>query len=283
MIIDKFKKTYQLYSDKQFTKKLYHERTGKKLNLKKPIAFNEKIQWLKLYDRSPLKAICADKFLVNDHVKKLIGEEYLVPRIFHTKNVEDINPYKINPPCIIKTNHDSGRVYILREGEKVDWKQLRTDLQKKLNINYYKKKREWQYKNVEPRILVEKLLLDKKQQIPNDYKFFCFHGEPQIIQVDHSRFENHKRTLYDKDWNFIDVRYFFPQGEKIQKPFCLDKMLDLCRILSRNFIFVRVDLYNIENAIYFGELTFHPGNGMEEFSNEDLNLRMGAMIHLNGG
>ncbi|MET6991009.1 ATP-grasp fold amidoligase family protein [Sediminicola arcticus] len=254
---------------------------GYPLNLKEPKTFNEKIQWLKLHDRSSLHIKCADKYAVRKYVKEKIGEKYLIPLILKTTNVEDISPEKIPEyPVIIKTNHDSGGVSIIKNKNLINWSELRIKFQKKLNNSYGEVKGEWQYKNITPCIIIEKLLLNKQGQIPSDYKLHCFNGRLVFTDIHFERFTNHKRNLYDKDWNLINCRWVYDNGPNIPKPAVYEEMKTIAEQFAKDFIYVRVDLYVIENNIFFGELTFHAGSGNEKFIPQIWDSKFGNMLQL---
>ena len=267
--------------DKVFIKKKFKKYLGYELDLDYPNSINEKIQWLKLNDRTAMHTICADKLLVRNYVRDKIGDSYLVPLLFVTDNVADLIPRNLpNEPLIIKTSHDSGKVVIVSSKDQADWGVIQQVIKKKLRHNFYRNNREWQYKNITPRIIVEKLILGKDNKIPRDYKLFCFNGKVKIIQVDLDRFTNHRRNLYDVNWQFLNCTLKFPNGHKVNKPKNMKKMIDIANSLSKEFIFSRVDLFSVSNKIYFGEITFHPGGGFEKFTPNEYDYKIGAYLDL---
>jgi len=253
------------------------------------LCLNEKIQWLKLYDRTSLHTKCADKYAVRDYVRSKNLEQILIPLLFYT---EDVNNIAFNilpePPFIIKTTHASADGIIVKDKTKIDWKAARQELRHLLKMNYYFQKREWAYKNIQPRIVVEKLLLDRHGNIPYDFKIHCFHGVPKIIQVDMDRFFNHKRNFYDTQWNLLNFTWcpvlngspVWPKGRNIRPPQQLKDMLQIAKILSSEFLYARIDLYNFEDKIYFGEITFYHGCGMEIFKPAIWDKKIGDMLTL---
>jgi hypothetical protein len=254
---------------------------GVKLDLKHPKTLNEKIQWLKLNDRTPLHTICADKFKVRSYVEEKIGEKYLVPLVFETKNVKDICERKMpDYPVIIKTNHDSSGGIIIKDKVKQDWAQIQKKLRNLLKRNYYYYDKEWQYKNIERRIIVEKLLISENGGIPFDYKVHCFNGKPHFIQVDMDRMVKHKRNLYTPQWEKIEAQLMYPSGKDVKRPTELNSMLELASSLAKEFIYARVDFYAIRNEIYFGEITFHPEGGYGNFSPREYDLKFGSNLKL---
>ncbi|AOW22020.1 hypothetical protein LPB138_05155 [Urechidicola croceus] len=268
-------------SDEQYAKKIYRKRFKKELNLDNPKTFNEKIQWLKLNDRTPVHTICADKIAVRDYVKERIGEEYLIPLEKVFSSASELIPENITDeyPVIIKCNHNSGAYTIVKNKEDIDWRNERLKYSNLLKQNYYHQGREWQYKDIEPKLFAEKLLTDEKGSIPKDYKIFCFDGEPKFIQVDIDRQINHLRNFYDTDWNLMPVELIYGKGDDVEKPKQLEKMLKLAKELGKDFVFARVDFYTFGNEIYFGEITFHPESGFGKF-NENNDFELGKYLSL---
>lgn len=251
-------------------------------NFNDPKTFNEKVQWLKLNDRLPIHTICADKYAVRNYVINKIGEKYLVPLVFKTENIRDINEDTIpNYPVIVKTNHDSSGGIIIKDKSAVNWVNTQNILGKNLSINYYYRFKEWQYKHVKPLIIVEKLLQTSDGKIPNDYKMYFFNGELQFTQVDMGKSENKwRRNLYDNDWNLLNFLIKRENGESIKKPELFDEMISLGKKLAEPFSFVRVDFYYFDNTIYFGELTFHPQSGHSKFIPESFDVFYGEKLKL---
>ena len=255
---------------------------GYPLNLENPITFNEKIQWLKVNDRSPLHPICADKFAVRDYIRKEIGEEYLIPLVFHTEDPEEIRAEALpDHPFIVKTNHDSsGGVFVWKKSE-VDWEELRKSLAKRMKSNYALfGKGEWQYASIKPMIIIEKLLITADGSIPADFKMHCFNGSLKFTQVDLDRQTDHTRNLYDRDWNLLPVSWLYKNGRSVEKPVVYEKMIQLAETLAKKFIYLRVDFYVVSGKIYFGELTFHSDSGNGKFTPEEWDTTFGKMLEL---
>ncbi|MCF6279261.1 MAG: glycosyl transferase [Flavobacteriaceae bacterium] len=269
-------------SDEAYAKKRYKRKFGKELDLKNPKTFMEKMQWLKLHNQKLIQTTCADKIAVRDHVKDKIGEEYLIPleRIF--SKASEVIPENIpNFSVIIKCSHNSAAYTIVKDKSKIDWKKERVRFYNSLKQNYYEQAREWQYKDISPKILVEKLLVDKYGNIPNDYKLFCFDGVTKFIQVDIGRQENPKRNFYDTNWKLLPLRLNLDNGKDIPKPKSLDLMIELAYKLSEDFSFARVDFYTLNDKVYFGEITFHPGSGFGYYdSNGVLDEQIDSYISL---
>ncbi|SHF79777.1 TupA-like ATPgrasp [Arenibacter palladensis] len=261
-----------IMSDKTYILKRFKRVMGYNLDLNNPRTLNEKIQWLKLYHNTPLHTQCADKYAVRDYVKNKIGEKYLVPLYLSTTDPKEITPERLPEfPFIIKTNHDSSGGIIVKDKTKINWIEIQQSLSRRLKKNYYHHSKEKQYKDIKPRIIVEKLLIDKVGNIPNDYKIHCFNGDPKIIQVDSDRFSNHKRNLYNANWELLPFTWsiwknnkpVWDNGTTIPKPESLSTLIDLAKTLSKDFYYSRIDFYVVDKEIYFGEITFHHGGGTE--------------------
>lgn len=281
---------YYVISDKLFVKLTFLISHEYAIDLRNPKSLNEKIQWLKLYDRTELHTQCADKFKVRDYVQNKIGKEYLIPLIFFTKNAKDISPANIsNFPCIIKTNHNSSGGQIINDLENQDWEAHQKWLLKNLNENYYFKSREWQYKNIERGIVVEKLLKCKNGNIPFDYKVHCFNGKPKLIQVDlHRNTDNYSRNWYTIDWEIAPFEWSSvkngeskgSKNEYVSPPKNLKKMLKLSSKLSSDFIYSRIDWYNVDGYLYFGEITFHHDSGLIPIKPVEWDFKLGNELLL---
>lgn len=282
-LVDRFMNYLYPDDDEIAIKHYFKQVFGYELDLKNPTTFNEKIHWLKLNDRTELHTLCADKLLVRNYVSEKIGEQYLIPMLFSTKKVSDITPESLpDYPTIIKTNHDSGSTFIIRDKKSINWPELRKTLKKALQNNFYFAAREWAYKNIKPRILVEKVLFQKDGSLPNDYKFYCTNGVVNYIQVEIDRGgTNHSRNIYDAHWNLLDIsRDDLPSDPSEMPPKKLKEMITICEKLSASFIFSRIDLYYIQNEIFFGEFTFTPGGGFTKFEPNKWDKIFGDTISL---
>lgn len=276
--------------ERLYVKKQYKKAFGKYPDLKNPKTLNEKIVWLKLKDRTDLHTQCADKYAVRSFVMDRIGEKFLVPLVLHTRNIDEIVAENMpDYPVIIKTNHDSGGGIFVYNKANVDWKEVQRTLKKRLRNNYYLQSKEWQYKNIKPRIIVEKLLIDSKGKIPFDFKFHCFNGKVNMIQVDMGRgSENHFRNWYSKKWIREPYQWTIVRNgkeiistkEDIKKPINFDLMLQLSETLSQPFRYVRVDWYDLDGQLFFGELTFHHDSGNRPIMPKEWDLKLGEMLKL---
>lgn len=262
---------------------LYRVATGKKLNLVNPTSFNEKLQWLKLYDHNPMYTIFADKYAVREYIKNKVGEQYLIPLLGHWNNVENIDFEALPDQFVLKCNHDSGGVVICRDKSAFDVEEAKKKLRDHMEQNHYYLSREWAYKDIKRCIICEEYLIDKESNDLRDYKIFCFNGVPKLIQVDFDRFNDHKRNLYTTNWEFLDVTIKCPNDPNkiIPKPEKLSEMLDVASKLSKGYPELRVDLYLVNGKIYFGELTVYHGGGIEKFTPDSFGDELGDQIDLN--
>lgn len=248
-----------------------------RLNLDEPQTFNEKLNYLKLHNRNELAPIVADKVAVRNYVKDTIGEKYLIPLIGVYTNPDDIDFDALPQKFALKTNHGSGWNLICADKSKLNWAVEKKKLQEWLKKNAFYLSREWQYKNITPKLICEELL---EYEI-KDYKVFCSNGQPTYIQVDAERFTNHERTLFTTNWEETNIQIRYPKIRKsIERPAHLDEMLELSQKLSAPFEFCRVDLYEHNGNIYFGEITLHPGGGMEPFVRNEDDMAMGKLIDI---
>ena len=270
-------------SDKKYIELRYFSLFLKELNLDNPKSFNEKLQWLKLYDRNSEYTKMVDKYEVKKYVSNIIGEEYIIPTLGIYNSFEEINFDKLPNQFVLKCTHDSGGIVICKDKNNLDVKQAKNKINKSLKKNYYYSGREWPYKNVKPRIIVEKYMEESDKKELKDYKLFCFNGIPQIVLVCSERYssENMCETWFDMNWNLIDV---VESGHRIDttisKPKKFKEMIALSKKLSKGIPFIRVDWYEIKGKLYFGELTFYPASGFEKFEPEEWNYKMGEMLEL---
>lgn len=267
-------------SDKKFLELYYYCKMGKKLDLENPKTYNEKLQWLKLYDRNELYCKLVDKYQVRQYIKSTIGEKYLVPMIKMYESEKDINWNELPNEFVIKCTHGSASVIVCKNKNELNINYEKEKLKKWLSKNVFYYGREWPYKHLEPRIICEKLLKDKNGKIPEDYKIFCFNGEPVAISIHDGRFtEDYTHDIYDIDWKKLNVRRGIKNSNKIKdKPVNFDEMLEISRVLSKGLKHVRVDLYNLDGKIYFGELTFFTASGFQGFEPNEYDYIWGDLI-----
>lgn len=255
-------------NDEEYLKKLFKCHMKRELNLDNPQTFNQKLQWLKLYDRKPEYTTMVDKYAVKKYVADIIGEEYIIPTLGVWNHFDEIDFDKLPNQFVLKCTHDSGGIVICTDKSNLDLKAAKKKIEKCLRRNYYWPSREWPYKNVKPRIIAEKYMSDEGKEELSDYKVLCFNGEPKIVEVHKGRFNGqHTQDCYDEFWNKTDIeQYDLPKTDEIMpKPAFLEEMLHLSKLLSKDLIHVRVDWYFTNNRLYFGELTFFDGSGYNLF------------------
>ncbi len=270
-----------LSCNKFYLKILYRNKFKNKLDIEDPKTFNEKIQWLKLYDRNPEYTKMVDKYEVKKYVKNLIGEEYIIDTLGIYDTFDDIDFSKLPDKFVLKCTHDSGGVVVCKDKETIDVKKCRKKFKKLLRRNYFYNGREFPYKNVKPRIIVEPFMSDGINEDLLDYKFMCFNGKVKCSFVCSERRSEKGLAVdfFDNNWNHLPFeRHYRNLGKEIKKPDNLEKMIALAEKLSKGTSFVRVDFYDINGNIYFGEMTFYPGSGLEEFNPEDWDYKLGELI-----
>ena len=248
-------------------------------NLTNPRTFNEHLLRSKLDDEHRSIAHLVDKAEVKNWVAERIGQAHIIPTLGVYEQPEDVLIDALPRPCILKPTHASGHVLILKGGnEEPTPKEVQRELSAWQRINHYLLSGEPQYRDIQPRIICEPLLRGGEKDLP-DFKFFCFHGEPAFIQVDLDRHTRHVRRYYDTQWQPQDFTLRYPKAERdVPRPQSLERMLEIARTLSSGFTFVRVDLYAVEDRVYFGELTFHPESGTAPFNDLDTDIRLGQLM-----
>lgn len=270
---------YNKMSDEKYLKKKFFLELGYKLNLEHPETFNEKIQWLKLHDRKKEYINMVDKYEAKKFVSDRIGSEYIIETIGIWNTFDEIDFEKLPDQFVLKSTHDSGGVVICNDKSKFDINHAKTVINKSLKRNYYYLGREWPYKDVPPRIIAEKYMGGNI----NDYKLMCFNGHVKCTFVCSDRKSDNGLhiTIYDSDWNVMPFKRKYPRAENgIDKPYLYDQMVEIAEKLSANIPFIRVDFYEIDGKLYFGELTFYPGSGFESFDPVEWDRKMGELINL---
>ncbi|WP_289041328.1 ATP-grasp fold amidoligase family protein [uncultured Zobellia sp.] len=266
-----------------YVKAYYEYYVGKKLDLERPVEFNQKIQWLKVYYKRDLLTQLVDKYDVREYVKDKIGEQYLNELIGVYKKPSEINFDTLPQQFVIKATHGFHFNILVNDKSKFNKRKAKLLLHKWIRKNqYWRGGLEWAYKNAEPKIIVEKYLEELGKEDINDYKFFCFNGEPKFLNIDIDRGSTLKRAYYDIEWNKLPVRRAHIQQleNELPKPPNFEKMIEIARTLAFDFPFVRVDLYNLDGKIIFGEMTFYPGDGRLDFSPDEYNTIFGNYIKL---
>jgi hypothetical protein len=274
---------FNLLPDSLAVRFQYFATLGRWPNLQNPQRFTEKLQWYKLHYRNPLMTRCADKFEVKN-VMREYGLEKHVAKLYQVVNdVHEIDFDLLPESFVIKSTNSSGTNIFVHDKSKIDFNQIEKDVKKWKQAKTVCVGREWAYKNIPQKLIVEEIIpCDKKNKNGLiDYKFLCFNGEPKVVWVDINRFTNHVRRFFDLDWNVIDVESNHPSADfPIPKPDHFDEMVNLSKKLSADFPFVRVDLYNTCGQIYLGELTFYPWSGTVQFTPDSFDYTLGEMFVL---
>lgn len=270
-------------ADAIYLRLLYRNRMKKKLNLQKPETYNEKLQWLKLYDRQAKYTDLVDKYVVKSYVENLIGKDYIIPTLGVWDNFEDINFDRLPQQFVLKCTHDSGGLVICTDKANFNEDKAKKRIQHALKRNYYLNTREWPYKNVKPRIIAEEYLVDEHINDLQDYKFFVFDGRVEAMFVATGRNTDAETCFdfFDRNFNYLPMRHGHPNAStKISKPENFDKMIEIAEILGKEIPHVRVDLYNVGGRIYFGEMTFFHWSGFKAFEPEEYDNIFGEWIKL---
>lgn len=255
-------------SDKRYLKMKYKYMFGKDLDLKNPKTFNEKLQWLKLYDRNPEYTKLVDKYEVKKYVSQIIGEKYIIPTLGIYNSFDEIDFDKLPNQFVMKCTHDSGSTIICKDKKTFNIAEAKEKINKFLKTNYYLSGREWPYKNVKPRILIEKYMENTDGTSIYDYKFYCFNGKTDYVMLCTER-ETGNPKFFFLDKNGILMEDFTKDGKrygenlKVKNIDNLGEMLKIAEKLSQGIKFLRVDLYNVNGNIYFSEFTFYPSSGFD--------------------
>lgn len=278
---------YNYLKDEEYLKRKFKAYMGKELDLNNPKTFNEKMQWLKLNNRKPQYTIMADKLKVRSFIAEKIGKEYLIPYIGSWENTSEINFEQLPNSFVIKCNHNSGEgMYICRDKSELDtgkWADICSSIKIGLNQDYYRIGREWPYRDIPRKILCEAYMEDMETKDLRDYKFFCFNGKVKCFKVDFDRFENHRANYYDSEGNIMSLGEVIcpPNFDKeIKMPYNLEMMKSLAEKLSESEAFLRVDFYEVNGKVYFGELTFFPASGFGKFIDDKWDEILGDWIDL---
>ncbi|MCZ9874328.1 ATP-grasp fold amidoligase family protein [Brachyspira hyodysenteriae] len=265
------------------TKNIFKSHVGYEPNLENPKTFNEKLQWLKLYYHDPLMTICADKYLVRDYVKEKIGEEYLVPLIGVWDRVEDIDFDSLPNQFVLKVNWGSGQNIIVKDKSTLNIEETKNKLEywMKPTSNHYYYIYEWPYKNIKPKILAEKYVMDENLNNLTVYKTFCFNSEPYLFQVIiNDKTPDEKINYYDLNWNKLILKQNYQNFDyDLKKPEALNLMIDIAKKISKDFpYFIRIDFYQINEKIYFSEYTFYSDAGIAKFEPEEWDIKLGNIM-----
>lgn len=270
-------------SDKTYLSIMYRAKLGKKPDFSAPKTFNEKMQWLKLFDRNPIYSSMVDKYEVKQIVAGKIGHEHIVPVVGGPwQSADEIDFDSLPSQFVLKTTHDCGGVRICKDKRSFDTKGAVAFLNRHMQRNYYLNCREWPYKNIVPRIFAEAYISDEVNTVLPVYKIFCFDGQPKMIQaIQNDKQKDETIDYFDPQWNNLELRQNFPNSSVLPKrPENLDTMLDIAKKLSQGHAFIRVDLYEANGCVYFSEYTFYSDAGFAEFHPEEWDETLGSWIQL---
>ena len=269
-------------NDLSFIKWEYFSGMAKFPNLKEPQTYNEKLQWLKLNDIHPEYAKLVDKYTAKEYVRRIIGDEYLIPTLGIWERFEEIDFEMLPNRFVLKTTHDSGGVVVVPDKTNLDKKKAKKKLEKSLRNNYFLQHREYPYKTIKPRIIAEQFITDECGEELKDYKFFCFNGKCKMLFVASDRsIGDVKFDFFDTDFNHLPFKQGHPWATReIKKPAGFEKMIKLSEKLAQGFPHLRVDLYDINGKIYFGELTFFHFSGNVPFEPEVWDKKIGDWLIL---
>ncbi len=283
-MIGLIKKFSHIIPDKIYLKIIYKIKLKKKLNLKNPKTFNEKLQWLKIYNRNDIYTKMVDKYEAKRFVSEIIGNEYIIPTIGIFDKWDEIDFEKLPDKFVIKCTHDSGGIVVCTSKKELNICMAKEKIDKSLKQNYFYSGREWPYKNVKPRIIIEKFMEDDSGEPIKDYKFFCFNGEPKIMYMSEG-LDNHETasmSFYDMDFKLLSCKRkdykllnYIPK-----KPITFEKMKEYSKLISSNIPHLRVDWYEVNGKLYFGEATFFTNSGFIPFEDEKWDIKLGKMIEL---
>lgn len=271
-----------LMSDEKFIKWEYFSGMGKFPNLEHPRTYNEKLQWLKLNDIHPEYSKMVDKYEAKEYVRSIIGDEHIIPTLNVWNSWEEIDFSNLPEKFVLKTTHDSGGVAVCKDKSEKTLREAKKKICKSLKHNYFYEHREYPYKDIKPRIIAEQFMVDESGTELKDYKFFCFDGEPKMLLIVSGRGEDQRQDFYDMNFELLPVQRKEHPNSRVTRdvPQNFGKMINLSKILSGGISHVRVDLYDINGRIYFGELTFFSGSGNIPFVPYEWDYKIGEWLKL---
>ena len=281
-ILKKIKYAMRIIPDRAYIQMYYFAHFKKFCDLKNPKTYNEKLNWLKLHDKNPIYTRIVDKFEAKEYVKDIIGDQYIIPTLGVWDKFDDIDFDELPQQFVLKCTHDSEGLVIVKDKDKLDKEMAKNKIESALKQNFFYIGREWPYKNVKPRIIAEKYMEDHIDGELRDYKFFCFDGEPKAMFVASDRAsDNVKFDYFDLNFNHLDIKQKYPHAEQpLRKPVTFEKMIELSKVLSKGFPHVRVDFYEVDGQLYFGELTFYHFSGFMPFEPDKWDKIFGDWIKL---
>lgn len=281
--IDSSRGKYNDMPDREYLQRRFQAELGKSLDLDNPQTFNEKLQWLKLYNRKPEYTMMVDKYKVREYIAQELGEEYLIPLLGVWDDPDEIDFDALPNQFVLKCNHNSGTgMCICKDKSKLNIEKVKKELRKGLKEDYYLKFREWPYKDVPRKIIAEKYMEDASGEL-RDYKFYCFNGVMKFVMINSDRNTDKptRADYFDRDFNWLDFTWGYSHAEvHPQKPEQFEKMVAIAEQLSKGLPHIRVDLYDCNGKIYFGELTFFDGSGFDKIEPLEWDYKIGEMLKL---
>ena len=280
--LKKIKYFLRFLPDKIYLQIYYFAQFKRFINFKAPKTYNEKLQWLKINDRNPEYTKMVDKYEAKEYVSKIIGEEYIIPTLGIWDKFEEIDFDKLPNQFVLKCTHDSEGLVIVKDKSKMNMEEAKEKIEKAMKYNFFYIGREYPYKNIKPRIIAESYMEDKKYGELRDYKFFCFDGEPKAMFIATDRnIGKTKFDFYDLEFNHLDIVQHYPNSNgKIEKPINFDKMIELSKKISKGLKHARVDFYEVDDKIYFGEITFYHFSGLQPFNDVKWDIKFGSYLNL---
>ena len=275
------KNASHIIPDSLYLRLKFFQRTGRLLSLKHPKSFNEKLQWIKLYDRNPIYTQMVDKYAVKDLVSEKIGSEYIIPTLGIWERFDDIDFDALPNQFVLKCTHDSGGLVICKDKSKLDISAARKKIEGSLRYDYFWHGREWPYKNVPHRILAEKYMEDQETQELRDYKIYTFEGKAMICMINQNRGIDTRADYFDREFHRLDLTWGYKRADvSPKKPRNFERMFELAEVLCQGTHELRVDFYEVDGHIYFGELTFFDGSGFDRIEPNEWNIKLGSWVNL---
>lgn len=279
-----FRKLSKFLPDELYLKLMYRHIVGKRLDLKNPQTFNEKLQWLKLHDRKPIYTTMVDKYSAKQYVADIIGDQYIIPTLGIWDTFDEIDFDSLPDRFVLKCTHDSGGVCICRDRDRFNVEEAREKINRALHRNFYYVFREWPYKNVQPRIIAEKYMEDPSIKELRDYKIYTINGKAVMCMINQDRGKHTRADYFDKDFNWLDFTWGYDHADnRPERPQNYEKMFELAEKLAVGTIELRVDFYQVGEEIYFGELTFFDGGGFDKIEPIEWDYELGRMLVLSKG
>lgn len=270
--------------DETYLKMCFLIEMHQRLDFIHPRTFNQKLQWLKIYDRNPKYTMMVDKYAVKEYISGIIGKQYIVPTLGVWEHFDDIDFTSLPNQFVLKTTHGGGGLGIVLCDDRgtLDKATAKHNLEKTLKMDIYRNLREWPYKNVPHRIIAEQMLVSSDGKPVNDYKFFCFNGNVKVFKVDYDRFVEHHANYYDREGNLLPFGEadLPPQDVPSLVPANYKTMITLAEKIAKDIPFLRIDFYDVNGKIYFGETTFYPASGLGRFTDERWDEKLGEWLEL---